>query len=195
MLYLSPRNSDEAQYAVMKEADCHKWLCATEMKPKVEALVANRPPKALDTNSSQTECWNDTLNTVPGQPELLIDEPTHAFGYNRTLEEARWEPLVMLHTSRFVPCTTGRPCVPSRELGLTNPWYSTTGLPKLIPLTQGYGFHEDVIQHYPKEDGLDVLTRKPFEGDCRLFLAMPLFHVRSPLILRVVPLLLIGTFC
>ncbi|KAK5449789.1 hypothetical protein LTS15_008361 [Exophiala xenobiotica] len=158
MLYLSPRNSDEAQYAVMKEADCHKWLCATEMKPKVEALVANRPPKALDTNSSQTESWNDTLNTVPGQPELLRDEPTHAFGYNRTLEEARWEPLVMLHTS------------------------STTGLPKLIPLTQGYGFHEDVIQHYPKEDGLDVLTRKPFDGDCRLFLAMPLFHAGGVLL-------------
>ncbi|KIX05583.1 uncharacterized protein Z518_06455 [Rhinocladiella mackenziei CBS 650.93] len=152
MLYLSPRNSDEAQYAVMKEANCHKWLCATEIKAKVEALVENRPLKTLDANSSQTESWNDTLTVVPGQTELLKDEPTPPFRYSKTLEEARWEPLVMLHTS------------------------STTGLPKLIPLTQGYGFHEDVIQHYPKAGELDVLTRKPFDGDCRLFLAMPLFH-------------------
>ncbi|OQU95819.1 hypothetical protein CLAIMM_01986 [Cladophialophora immunda] len=158
MLYLSPRNSDEAQYAVMKEADCRKWLCAAEMKPKVEALVQNRPPKALDPNGSQTESWNDTLSVVPGQVELLKDEPTQSFPYTKTLEEARWDPLVMLHTS------------------------STTGLPKLIPLTQGYGFQEDVILHYPEEGGLDVLTRKPFYGDCRLFLAMPLFHAGGVLL-------------
>ncbi|KIW87610.1 uncharacterized protein Z519_11935 [Cladophialophora bantiana CBS 173.52] len=158
MLYLSPRNSDEAQYAVMKEADCHKWLCATEIKTKVEALVENRPPKTLNANSGQTESWNDTLTVVPGQTGLLKDEPTPSFSYNKTIEEARGEPLVMLHTS------------------------STTGLPKLIPLTQGYGFHEDLIQHYPKEDELDVLTRKPFDGDCRLFLAMPLFHAGGVLL-------------
>ncbi|EXJ70135.1 uncharacterized protein A1O5_07208 [Cladophialophora psammophila CBS 110553] len=158
MLFISPRNSDEAQYAVMKEADCHKWLCATEIKAKVEALVENRPPRTLNTNSGRSESWNDMLTVVPGQTELLKDELTPPFSYKKTLKEARWEPLVMLHTS------------------------STTGLPKLIPLTQGYRFHEDVVQHYPKEDELDVLTRKPFDGDCRLFLAMPLFHAGGVLL-------------
>ena len=55
--------------------------------------------------------------------------------------------------------------------------FSTTGLPKTIHLNQGYGFHEDVVQHVPEFNGLDIITRKPFYGAVRMFVAMPLFHV------------------
>ncbi|KIW10701.1 hypothetical protein PV08_11665 [Exophiala spinifera] len=167
MLYLSPRNSYEVQYAVMKEAECHKWLFAAEMKPKVEGLVANRPPQVLNMTSCQTECLDDTLNITPGVAELLTDEPTHAFGYNRSLEEMG--PIG--YASYIKVCA-----------GATYLTTVTTGLPQLIPLTQGYGFREDVIQYYPTEDRLDIHTRKPFDGDCRLFLAMPLFHAGGVLL-------------
>ena len=50
-------------------------------------------------------------------------------------------------------------------------------MPKTIPLNQGYGLHEDVVQSVPKYEGLDIITRKPFYGKCRMFVAMPLFHV------------------
>lgn len=54
---------------------------------------------------------------------------------------------------------------------------STTGIPKTIPLNQGYGMHEDVLRHVPKFNNLDIITRKPFYGPCRMFVAMPLYHV------------------
>ena len=37
--------------------------------------------------------------------------------------------------------------------------------------------HEDVVQHVPKFNNLDIITRKPFYGHCRMFVAMPLYHV------------------
>lgn len=56
-------------------------------------------------------------------------------------------------------------------------YISTTGLPKVVRMTHGHSFHEDMIRYYPPADSLDVITRKTFDGFCRLFLAMPLFHV------------------
>lgn len=59
---------------------------------------------------------------------------------------------------------------------------STTGIPKTIPLNQGYGMHEDVVQHVPKFNDLDIITRKPFYGPCRMFVAMPLYHAGGVLL-------------
>ena len=39
---------------------------------------------------------------VPEQEELLKDDFVPDFPYERTIEEARYEPLVVLHTSRLV---------------------------------------------------------------------------------------------
>lgn len=97
MLFLSPRNSDEAHFAVMNEADCHKWLCGATMKARVESVVSQRLiPKGGN---------EQVVTIVPEQDELLKDESTPEFPYSKKLEEARWEPLVMLHTSRLVNLT------------------------------------------------------------------------------------------
>lgn len=61
----------------------------------------------------------------------------------------------------------------SHAYGIT----STTGIAKIISLNQGYGTHEDMLQHVPKYNGIDIITRKPFSGTCRMFVAMPLYHV------------------
>jgi hypothetical protein len=37
--------------------------------------------------------------------------------------------------------------------------------------------HEDLLLHVPKFNNLDIITRKPFYGPCRMFVAMPLYHV------------------
>lgn len=46
-----------------------------------------------------------------------------------------------------------------------------------MPLLHGHGFNADLVRHYPAFKGLEVLTRKIFDGHCRLYLGMPLFHV------------------
>ena len=102
MLYLSPRNSDEAQYAVMNEAQCHKWLCAKEMRVRVEGLMQGRPKPNGNADAERKGVEEDLVIDVPDQGELLKDEPTPVLRYEKKLEEARWDPLVMLHTSRFV---------------------------------------------------------------------------------------------
>ncbi|KAF9890498.1 hypothetical protein FE257_005903 [Aspergillus nanangensis] len=154
LLFLSPRNSDEAQYHIMAEAECTVFLCAEQFKERVTSLFSRRPQPATDASPNKAE----SIFVVPEERELLNEEPRIPFPYEKTVEDARFEPLVSIHTS------------------------STTGMPKLVRLNQGYGFHEDISRHYPKESGLDLITRKPFYGHCRLFLAFPLFHAGGVLL-------------
>ena len=91
MLFLSPRNSDDAQYSVMEQAESHKFLCSASFNDRVKKLIRRRP------KSSKTLQY-----VVPEQKELLKDESVANFPYERILEEARSEPLVCLHTSRSV---------------------------------------------------------------------------------------------
>ncbi|KAF2481573.1 hypothetical protein BDY17DRAFT_326254 [Neohortaea acidophila] len=141
MLFLSPRNSNEAQRTVIEQATCTKFLYTHAMAARVEKIL-----------QSHARLRSMAKFEVPGQDELLRDEEVADFPYERTIEEVRALPLVSLHTS------------------------STTGMPKIVRLTQGYGFHEDLVQHVPEYEGLDIITRKPFYGAHRMFVAMPLFH-------------------
>lgn len=60
------------------------------MKNRVESLIRTRP------KSSALAQY-----TVPEQDELLKDEFVADIPYTKSVEEARLEPLVTLHTSRF----------------------------------------------------------------------------------------------
>ena len=91
MLFLSPRNSDEAQQSIISEASCHKFLCSASMENRVKKLIQSRS-KLSDISSY----------AVPEQRDLLRDEYVADYPYDRTLEQARYEPLVILHTSRSV---------------------------------------------------------------------------------------------
>lgn len=95
MLFLSPRNTDVAQYGLADQAHCYKWLCSTEFKDRVQALIASRPKTGTGANT-------DIFMTVPEQQELLKDDPVPEFPYDKTVDEARSEPFVTLHTSRSV---------------------------------------------------------------------------------------------
>lgn len=91
MLFLSPRNSDEAQQSVICEASCQKFLCSASMEARVEKLIQGR------SNLSNMSCY-----VVPEQRDLLRDEFVPDYPYDKTIEQARYEPLVILHTSRSV---------------------------------------------------------------------------------------------
>ncbi len=100
MLFLSPRNSPEAQYAVVDEAKCHIWLCSVEMKDRLKVLVDQRPKAQSDPNLVNGAAAVDLLMVVPDQDELLKDEHVPEFPWEKTVEEARSETFVLLHTSR-----------------------------------------------------------------------------------------------
>ena len=109
MLLLSTRNSDEAQYSILEQAKCRKFLCASSMKKRVDALVRNWPSREFQkqSNGDKKEALVGVVTKVrvfevPEQPDLLRNEPEPQVLYKRTVEEAKREPLVILHTSRFV---------------------------------------------------------------------------------------------
>jgi hypothetical protein len=95
MLFLSPRNSDEAQRCVIEEADCKIFLSSQSMDARIQKLLQSHPRLARMTRF-----------VVPEQEELLEDVFVAEFLYERTVDEARSEPLVVLHTSRLIqpPC-------------------------------------------------------------------------------------------
>ena len=92
MLFLSPRNSDEAQQSVIKQADCNIFLCSQSMDTRVRKLLQTDPQLSKMAHF-----------VVPEQEELLNDDFVPNFPYERTIEDARSEPLVVLHTSRLLP--------------------------------------------------------------------------------------------
>ena len=89
MLFLSPRNSDLAQSSVIEQATCKKFLSSSSMESRISKLLQAR-----------RELSSLAHFIVPEQAELLKDEPVSDFPYERTVAEARHEPLVTLHTSR-----------------------------------------------------------------------------------------------
>ncbi len=95
MLFLSPRNSDEAQRSVLEQADCHTFLCSQSAKAAVENLL-----------QSQASLSKMTYHVAPSQEELLKDDFVPDVPYEKTVEEARFEPLVVLHTSRSIRSRT-----------------------------------------------------------------------------------------
>lgn len=91
MLLLSPRNSDEAQESVIEQAKSGTFLCSTSYEVRIKRLL-----------DARLKLRGVTLFVVPEQEELLRDDSVPDFPYLKTVEEARSEPLVILHTSRVV---------------------------------------------------------------------------------------------
>ncbi|KAL1982511.1 hypothetical protein VTN96DRAFT_1236 [Rasamsonia emersonii] len=143
MIFPSPRNSNEAHYAVLKAAGCSKFLHATTTAALAQSLKDGWP------HAEGTSGELLTLQ-VPEYQEFLDETPAPHYPYEKTFDEAKNDPFLILHTS------------------------GTTGLPKPIFLTNGYCAHEDLLRFFPKIDGRGIITNLPAESRC--FLAMNLFH-------------------
>lgn len=100
MLYLSPRNSDEAQWSVIREAKCTKFLCAKTMQSKVEQLINNPYQGVVDQNAIPSTYSRILSILAPEEAEILDKSLVPDYPYEKTAKEARRDPLVVLHTSR-----------------------------------------------------------------------------------------------
>ncbi|KAI9927529.1 hypothetical protein MW887_003147 [Aspergillus wentii] len=83
MFLTSPRNSAAAQQSLFKRLNCTRLVVPTPQPPPATVILE--------------ACSVETLN-IPSVDELLGKEYPH-FDFSKTLEEARTETLVVLHTS------------------------------------------------------------------------------------------------
>jgi acyl-CoA synthetase (AMP-forming)/AMP-acid ligase II len=84
MLFVSPRNSQEAQINLFDKTDCHIVVFPKSHHAVVQPWLEERDMLAIEVDS--IDVWFPT------------EEVPH-FPYNKTYEEAENDPVVVLHTS------------------------------------------------------------------------------------------------
>ena len=88
MLFTSPRNSLAAHMNLFVSTDCHIMITTDPRPPPVTGLLAANPMRVLIISSLE---------------ELMTADHPH-YPYEKTFEEARNDPFIVLHTSG----TTGK---------------------------------------------------------------------------------------
>ncbi|EFY86027.1 NRPS-like enzyme, putative [Metarhizium acridum CQMa 102] len=136
-LFVSPRNTTEGQLSLLERTNCHHVWYAESFHVTVQTWLRERKMKS---------------RAVPPLKEWLQASPSSPFPYTKTFEEARWDPLVVLHTS------------------------GSTGIPKPIVIKQGGFAVTDTFRHLPKHAGADFLWKFWKSSATRVFVPMPAFH-------------------
>ncbi|KAI1750591.1 nonribosomal peptide synthetase [Xylaria castorea] len=139
-LFISPRNSQEGQINLFERTDCHVLWFAQSVRKMVEPWLEERHMKTFEVDS--LESWFSAVE-VPDIP------------YDRTFEQAEWEPLCVLHTS------------------------GSTGLPKPIFVVQGMLAISDAYHNHRMWNGYTHWIPAWTEKAKRHFLPMPLFHAAA----------------
>ncbi|KAH8803002.1 hypothetical protein F5884DRAFT_683230 [Xylogone sp. PMI_703] len=137
-LLISPRNSEQGQLSLFEATDCNAIYYTSTYKAAIQPWLQKR------------EMWVVEIRNIHG---LLDDlEQAEAFPYNKTFDEAEWDPLVVMHTS------------------------GSTGIPKPIIIRQGTVATCDTFRELPKFHGLDVWTNAFSRISTKCYIPMPLFH-------------------
>ncbi|KAI0595739.1 hypothetical protein F4775DRAFT_347071 [Biscogniauxia sp. FL1348] len=136
-LFISPRNSQEGQLSLFKETNCqHVWYSA-EFRNVIEPLLQEREMQAMEVSSFESWLPKHEVEPIP---------------YNKTFEQAEWEPFCVLHTS------------------------GSTGIPKHIVAMNGMLAVADAYRYIPDWNGHKFLMKAWAENCKRSFIPMPLFH-------------------
>ncbi|KAL8788421.1 MAG: hypothetical protein Q9195_007300 [Heterodermia aff. obscurata] len=87
---VSPRNSIEADLAVLEATSCNIWVLPEHHPKFLSPLLAQRPMEVL---------------AIAAVDELLREEPVTEYAYNKSFDDASEEPFCVMHTSG----STGHP--------------------------------------------------------------------------------------
>lgn len=134
MLFLSPRNNLEGHLNVLAGVDCQIFLRAHETD--IQSILDARPMR---------------LKIVPELEDLLQPRAVDLYPYNKTFDQARMDPALVLHTT------------------------GSTGLPKPITWKVGILSTYEAWRTIPHV-GDYVPTTEIYQQSRRAYTSMPLFH-------------------
>ncbi|KAI0169257.1 hypothetical protein GGR52DRAFT_581433 [Hypoxylon sp. FL1284] len=140
LLLPSPRNAQSTSRSLMSQTASNKLLYAAEVSPIV----------------SQLQEPSICAEAVPSFDEMINSNPKH-YAFEKDFEEARFEPVVIFHSS------------------------GSTGPPKPITLTHGSFAALDNESTLPEIPGRrkNDCSLYDFDGEGRFFTVFPYFHVRQ----------------
>ncbi|RWA04794.1 hypothetical protein EKO27_g10315 [Xylaria grammica] len=140
VLFISPRNSQEAQINLFEKTDCRILWFAKPFSSAVQSWVQEREMQ--------------TFQVSPLQEWFPTEQVAH-FPYEKTFEQAEWEPFCVMHTS------------------------GSTGLPKPIVAKTGMMAISDAHQQLGKWQGSNYWLTECEKRVKRTFVPMPLFHAAA----------------
>jgi len=130
-LFISPRNPHEAQHSLLERTDCHMLWYASSFKTLIQPLLHERHLDSVQVGSVE---------------EWLAEGEVEPLPYQKTWDEARWDPLVVLHTS------------------------GSTGIPRPIVVRQGMLSIDDASHELPEMHGTRFFTKEATNRARRLLL-------------------------
>lgn len=133
-LFVSPRNSLEGQMDLFEKTECRILAFAKTQQPMVQPWLTQRGMQAVEIDP--LDAW------FPTEPEEVAPYP-----FDKTFEEAEWEPLCVLHTS------------------------GSTGLPKPVLIRQGMLAIIDAYHALDEWQGMDIYMREWATKAKRIFMA------------------------
>ena len=137
LLLLSPRNSIAGHVHLLDKTNCHFFL--KDSSVNIDHILKERPMKSLD---------------IPELQNLLQEKEVPVYPYDKTFDEARDEPALVLHSS------------------------GSTGPPKPIVLKHGSLCTIDANRLLPMPSGLVPFTAS-VERSIGAFSLLPPFHVSN----------------
>ncbi|SPO06339.1 related to nonribosomal peptide synthetase MxcG (component of the myxochelin iron transport regulon) [Cephalotrichum gorgonifer] len=136
-LFISPRNSHEGQMNLFHRTNCNTICFDFSFRKVVQPLLQERD--MLSIMASPVDQW-------------FPQEEVPHFPYEKSFDQARWEPFTVLHTS------------------------GSTGLPKPIICRQGMISISDAYHHLPEWHGTKICMQAWADKGSVLLDLMPLFH-------------------
>ncbi|KAM0490540.1 hypothetical protein ACHAP8_011445 [Fusarium lateritium] len=135
-LFISPRNPTTVQLSLFENTRCHVLYCTESTRPMMQPCLDKRLMQVL------------TIDTL----DYLLNTSAAPFPYDRSIDQSRWDPLVVLHTS------------------------GSTGIPKPILVRQGtFCAFENMLKKGPHQ-GCPFALADWGEKGVKTLLSMPMFH-------------------
>ncbi|KAL1636519.1 Histone transcription regulator 3 [Neofusicoccum ribis] len=155
-LFVSPLNSLEASRSIVETTECLRIFYADPFAKVAKDLQSAAASRNLE------------VAQIASLDECLTAEST-PYPYEKTFEEAKWDPIVIIHTS-----------------GTTD--HATDGQPQglLKPMTMNFGFFSTPMEPLPpvpgyKDGSFNVFNRRTFLGP------FPPFHLGGVYTMMTIP--------